>query len=65
MNIKKNEQGTYDISGVSLGKLMSIANSIGSHTNPTNVARDIKNIIETHPEYKEDVGRYTRPSDTE
>lgn len=57
MNIKKNTEGTYDLTNVSLGKLMAIVNAINRlHVNNsiTVVQDDVRNIINNNPEYIQD-----------
>jgi hypothetical protein len=61
MNIKKNKKGTYDITDVSLGKLMAIANAIttlqGGHA-ITAVQADVRGAIENNPDYKKDLNKF-------
>lgn len=63
MNIKKSKKGTYDITGVSLGKLIAIVNaidSLGASSSPTAfrpataVQQDVRDIIKNNPDYIED-----------
>lgn len=63
MNIKKNKKGTYDLTGVSLGKLMAIVSaidSLGTSSSPvafrpaTPVQQDVRDIIKNNPDYRQD-----------
>lgn len=56
MNIKRNKKGTFDLTGVSLGKLMAIVNSVERLQNndmgPTVVQQDVRDIIKNNPDYQ-------------
>lgn len=58
MIIKKNKKGTFDITGVSLGKLMAIVNAIDRLENndmgPTTVQCDVRGIIKNNPDYNKE-----------
>lgn len=56
MNIKKNKNGTFDITDVSLGKLMAIVNAVNTLQEDhaiTAVQADVRSIIENNSDYKE------------
>ena len=56
MKIKKNKKGTFDITEVSLGKLMAIVSAIEklekNSLSTTSVQDDVKNIINNNSEYQ-------------
>lgn len=58
MTIKKNKKGTYDITGMSLGKLMAIENAINrlqdNDMGPSSVQVDVRDIIKNNPDYNKD-----------
>lgn len=56
MIIKKNKKGTFDITEVSLGKLMAIVSAIEklekNSLSTTSVQDDVKSIINNNSEYQ-------------
>lgn len=58
MTIKKNKDGTYDLKGVTFGKLLAIVHSLDSleaekgHISPT--AADVRDLIKNNPDYRKD-----------
>jgi hypothetical protein len=58
MVIKKNKQGTFDITGVSLGKLMAIVNAIDKVGTPTAVQSDVRAAIFHNPDYLSEASKF-------
>lgn len=58
MVIKKNKQGTFDITGVSLGKLMAIVNAIDKVGVPTAVQSDVRATIFHNPDYLSEASKF-------
>lgn len=57
MTIKKNKNGTYDITEVSLGKLMAVVNAIDDLQTMQNISAvqtDVRDIIKNNPDYNKD-----------
>lgn len=57
MIVKKNKDNTFDLKGVSAGKLMAIVNAIDRLENtdmgPTAIQKDVRDIIRNNKEYNE------------
>jgi len=53
MIVKRNKQGTFDLTGVSIGKLLAIVSAIEKIEKPSPVQMDIKNLIRNNPDFKE------------
>lgn len=57
MQIQKNKKGTYDLTGVSLGKLIALHAAIDlleSQGNATAVSKDVRDLIKNNPDYAKD-----------
>ena len=58
MIIKKNKKGTFDLTEVSLGKLMAIVSAIDkleTKGNLTSVQDDVRNLIKNNPDYNKSI----------
>lgn len=57
MIIKKNKKGTFDLTEVSLGKLMAIVSAIEklekNNLSTTSVQDDVKDLISNNPQYQD------------
>lgn len=59
MKITKNKNGSFNLEGVSVGKLLAIVNAIDNQKNPpTSVAQDVKNLITNNREFDEAVKNF-------
>jgi hypothetical protein len=60
MQITKNKNGTYDLTGVSFGKLMAIVHSLDEleelheKNRISSVAADVRDIIKNNPEFNKE-----------
>jgi hypothetical protein len=56
MKITKKKDDTFDLTGVTAGKLLAIVNAIDKQVIPTSVANDVRNIIVNNPDFKKEIG---------
>lgn len=59
MQITKNKKGTYDLTGVTAGKLMAIVHSLDSLEAEKGrisvVSADVRDIIKNNPDFQKDI----------
>ncbi len=56
MKVTKKKDGTFDLTGLTAGKLLSIVNAIDKQAVPTSVANDVRNTIVNNPDFKKELG---------